>query len=486
MTVDLDRSTLTEAVAALAAGEVSSTELLAAQLDRIDVFNPSVNAVVAFDIDRALAAAAAADQRRASGDSVGPLEGIPLTIKDTFETEGLVTTSGAPQRAEYVPTRDADVVRAIRSNGGVLFGKTNVPLYAGDHQTYNEVYGLTRNGWHPDRTAGGSSGGAAVAVACGFSLGEVGSDIGGSIRVPAHFNGVFGLKPSWGVISSQGHVPEGPDLAVVGPLGRSVDDLSLLLDVCSSVNPMSGFPGAALPSAGSVDLGRLRVGLWADDPIAPVDRATAGAVAGVAQSLEALGAQVSPSLRPSMAANELHDIYSRLLFSVTGSGIPEHVRTRMIAATADTPDDLDAGDSSTFDMRNMRDSVSSHRSWFAANARRQKAVASWAELFESVDVMVMPVSQTQAFPHNVDVRYADRVVRVDDEDRGYHELLFWSGLATMPLLPSIVLPLGQIDGLPMGVQIVGPRWSDLRLLAIAASMSEALALRFEPPVLVTG
>lgn len=502
MTLDLDRSTLTDAVAALHAGEIGSVELLNAQLDRIDVFNPSVNAVVAFDIERAMDAARLADEQQASGAELAPLHGVPLTVKDTYETAGCVTTAGAPVHADHVPDTDADVVAGLRADGAVIYGKTNVPLFAGDHQTYNDVYGLTRNPWDPDRTAGGSSGGAAVSVACGFSLGEVGSDIGGSIRVPAHFNGIFGLKPSWGAISERGHIPGPPgtrgstDLGVMGPLARSADDLNLLLDASlrfgglkmGGVEPV---PGAALPPAGSVDLAGLRVGLWLDDPVAPVDSVTRAGIEQFAATLTAAGATIDEAARPGIASNELHDIYSRLLTGVNGAGWPTSVRERFAAAAASIEGPLDAGDPETFMQRLSRDGVTDHASWMSANERRAKAQVAWAELFERVDVVLMPVSQTQAFEHDTETSYGERTVAVDrgpdhETNRGYHELLFWAGLATMPGLPSIAMPLGAVNGLPLGVQMVGSRWTDRRLIGLAAAMSEVAGFSFQAPTLITG
>jgi amidase len=502
VTLDLDTATLTEAAAAIAAGEVGSEELLDAQLDRIDIFNPSVNAVVAFDIERATAAARAADAARLAGEASGPLAGVPMTVKDTWETAGCVTTAGAPALADHVPAADADVITGLRDAGAVIYGKTNVPLYAGDHQTYNEVYGLTRNPWDPDRTAGGSSGGAAVSVACGFSLGEVGSDIGGSIRAPAHFNGLFGLKTSWGAISYRGHLPGPPgtvgstDLTVAGPLGRSVADLELLLDASLRHGAMrlggaEPVPGASLPPAGATDLERLRIGLWVDDDVAPVDHATIETIAAFARALEAAGAAVDDAVRPAIASADLHDIYGRLLNPVMSAGLPASVRVRLASIAAQAEGPLDAGDPTTFTARHARDSLSSHAAWLDASEHRARAQRAWADVFASVDVMLMPVSQTQAFPHDIERSYRDRTVVVDRgpegaTERAYHELLFWSGLATMPLLPSLAIPLGPVEGLPLGVQLVGPRWSDRRLLSIGTALVEAAGLGFTPPTLVAG
>lgn len=502
MTIDLDRATLAEAVAALAAGDISSVELLNAQLDRVDIFNPSVNAVVAFDIERAMAAARSADELQASGAALPPLHGVPLTVKDTYETAGCVTTAGAPAYADHVPGTDADVVSGLRSDGAVIYGKTNVPLFAGDHQTYNDVYGLTRNPWDPERTAGGSSGGAAVSVACGFSLGEVGSDIGGSIRVPAHFNGVFGLKPSWGLISERGHMVGRPgalgttDLVVMGPLARSAQDLDVLLDASLRIGALKlggvePVPGAALPPAGPADLAGLRVGLWLDDPVAPVDSITRTGLEQFAASLASAGATIDEAARPSIGSSNLHDIYSRLLTGVNGAGWPKKVRERFAVAAEEIDGPLDAGDPTTFSRRLARDGVADHASWMSANERRVKAQAAWTELFERVDVVLMPVSQTQAFEHDTETSYSERMVAVDrgpehEPLRDYHELLFWAGLATMPGLPSVAMPLGAVNGLPLGVQMVGPRWTDRQLLALAAEMSKVADLGFQAPTLITG
>ncbi|HEV7760491.1 MAG TPA: amidase family protein, partial [Acidimicrobiales bacterium] len=194
----------------LASGEVSSVELLDHFLRRVDEVDGPLNAVVALDADRARQRAAEADAARARGESWGALHGLPMTIKDAFETEGLVTTSGAPELGDHVPTTDAVAVARLKAAGAIVFGKTNLPIYAGDVQTYNEVYGRTNNPWALDRTAGGSSGGAAAAVAAGLTGLELGSDIGGSIRNPAHFCGVFGLKTTWGIVPGRGHIPGPP------------------------------------------------------------------------------------------------------------------------------------------------------------------------------------------------------------------------------------------------------------------------------------
>src|SRR5690606_37586313 len=199
--------------------------------------NPALNAIVATDIEAARERARAADAALAAGESWGPLHGVPITIKDTFEVAGMPTTAGAKELRDHRPSSNAVAVQRLLDAGAIVFGKTNVPLYAGDLQTYNEVYGSTSNPWDLHRTPGGSSGGAAAALAAGLTALELGSDIGGSIRTPSHFCGVCGLKPSYGIIPSRGHIPGPPgtlseaDISVTGPMARSVDDLELALDI---------------------------------------------------------------------------------------------------------------------------------------------------------------------------------------------------------------------------------------------------------------
>src|SRR5262245_15374911 len=270
MNDDLHFLPATELARLLAAGDVSSVELLDHFLARVDEHDKGINAVVALDADRARARAAEADAARARGESWGPLHGLPMTVKDAFETEGLVTTSGAPVLADHVPDRDADAVALLKGAGAVVFGKTNLPLYAGDLQSFNEVYGRTNNPWDLDRTTGGSSGGAAAALAAGLTGFELGSDIGGSIRNPAHFCGVFGLKTTWGIVQIRGHIPGPPgslsdaDVGVFGPMGRSAADLDLGLDVLAAPAPHDAVAWRLElpPARNDGQVAGLRVATW--------------------------------------------------------------------------------------------------------------------------------------------------------------------------------------------------------------------------------
>ncbi len=479
--MDLSAVTATEAIRHLDAGEISSTDLLEAQIAIIEARNDELNAVVASDLDTARNAAAGADKQRTRGEDLGAFGGLPMTLKDSYETAGLTTACGSFDYAEHLPDTDSDAAWAIKSSGGIIFGKTNTPLMTGDHQTYNDLYGPTRNPWNPNRTAGGSSGGAAVAVATGMSLIEFGSDIGGSIRQPAHMNGVFGLKPTHGVLSLRGHIPGPPgslahgDLGVAGPLGRSVDDLELMFRAALTVGAFRGVPGAALPASdGPPAVANLRLALWPDDPLATVATACKQAVERIGAELESAGAGVNSELRPSMTTDKLHNTYLGLLWAFTAAGFPEPVYNGLAKAAREAAFD----DMSAVVPRLM---TSSHKSWLRNDEIRHKAMASWDHLFQNVDAVIMPVAPTPAFLHDTETQYPTRLVAVDGTNRPYVDTLFWAGLATMPGLPSVVIPTGLVEGLPVGIQIVGPRYSDFTLLDIARTISDVTNAKFVAP-----
>jgi amidase len=474
---------------ALEAGEVSSVELLDAMMANIERMNPSVNAVVATDVERARAEAVAADDARASGRPLGALHGLPMTIKDCYETIGLETTAGAPELATHVPERDADIVRLLRRAGAIVWAKTNVPLYAGDHQTYNDVYGTTNNPWDLTRTAGGSSGGAAAAVACGFTTAEVGSDIGNSIRQPSSNNGVFGLKTTHGLVSGRGHIP-GPsgslsllDLGVFGPIARSCGDLRLLLEILTnSSTAFMGVPGAALPVLdGPADIADMRLGVWSDDPLSPVDNVVKGMIEAAAATLESAGAAVDAEARPAVPSEVLHDTYNRLLTSALSAGFPETEWVKAVAAAGG-----EYGPSDNHNVAFARRLTLPHRDWIRADEARAQAQAAWATLFESVDAVLAPIQPVPPYPHDIDRPYGKRTLTVNGAEVPYGNQLFWAGIATLPLLPSVAIPLGLTDdGLPVGVQLIGPMWSDHKLLGMGEEIASVLGVRFTPPPLVT-
>lgn len=481
--IDLDRVTAGELVQLVAARRLSSRELLDAHLQRIDDANGPVNAVVALDAERARARAAEADDATARGESWGPLHGLPMTVKDSFETEGLVTTSGAPELAGHVPRRDADAVARLKAAGAIVFGKTNLPVYAGDFQSYNDVYGLTRNPWDLDRTVGGSSGGAAAALAAGFTTLELGSDIGGSIRNPAHYCGVLGHKPTWPAVPARGHIPGPPgtladtDLGVTGPMGRSVADLERALGVLVG-DDLAGVPGGRLPAAapGVLQLPGCRVGVWLENDLVPTQSEVLGVLGSLVDRLADAGAIVDERARPATPLAETHRVYEQLLYGVLGAFFPDRLSAALGRRAASAPEDDDRPQ-----LRMARAATQSHRSWMAANERRAAVAAEWAELFRTVDVVVTPVSPVPAFPHDTDRPFDERELDVDGERVPYALQVVWAGLATLPLLPVTVVPAGRTSaGLPVGVQIIGPRWGDRTTLAFAR-LVEQLTSGFVPP-----
>ena len=455
MTIDA-YSTATEITSALRRKEVSSREMLDLYLARVAAHNPAVNAVVALDADRARAAAAAADEAAARGEWLGPLHGLPITIKDCFETEGIVTTCGDPLLAEYVPDRDALAVARLKAAGAIVFGKTNTPLQTLDGQTYNAVYGTTNNPWDLSRTPGGSSGGAAAALAAGMTPLDLGSDIGGSIRLPAHHSGVFGHKPSWGIVPERGHIPNQAgslhkrDINVNGPLARGVDDLELALDVIAGPDELDAIGWKLkLPPARHATLRDFRVAAWLEDPFCPSDEAMLAVHNTAAAAIERAGATIDRTARPGFSLKEAVDVFNPLIQAAISPGTRAEI---------------------------------SHREVIAADELRQTMRRQWATFFRQFDVLLAPVMLTTAFPHMQEGDFRTRKFRVNGADRPYLEMTTWTGLVGGALLPSTVIPVGLTQsGLPVGIQVIGNFLEDRTTLAFARLASELLGGFRRPP-----
>ncbi len=462
------------------AGEVSSLELTDYFIGRIERLDGELNAVVVRDFDRARRAARQADAALAEGKVVGPLHGVPMTIKESYDIQGLPTTWGLPVFKDNIAATDAESVRAYKAAGAVFLGKTNVPLNLADFQSYNEIYGTTGNPWDTDRTPGGSSGGAAAALAAGLTGLESGSDIGGSIRNPAHFCGVYGHKPTWGIVPPQGHalpgMVGGPDIAVCGPLARSADDLALAMDVLGAAEPLNR-PGwrLDLPKPTKTSLGELRVALWPTDPSAPVCREIADRVASVGETLAKLGAAVSDSARPSFDPRDAHLTYVQHLNSIMGAGIPDDAfRGLQHAADQLEPDDMSDRANS------LRATVLSHRDWIRADHARERLRYAWRAFFDEWDILICPQMSTPAFPHDHSEQ-TSRTLDIDGQARPYFEQLFWAGLVTESYLPSTVFPTGpSADGLPIGLQAIGAEYDDLRTIDFTRLLAREIG-GFTPP-----
>ncbi|AXK32749.1 amidase [Streptomyces armeniacus] len=440
---------------ALDRGEVSSRELTAAHLEAIAA-HPERNAVITVDEPGALAAAEAADARRARGGLLPPLLGLPMTVKDSLETAGLRTTCGSPGLADHVPERDADAVALLRTAGAVLMGKTNVPPMCQDIQTGNTRFGSTRNPHDPTRTAGGSSGGAAAAVATRLTPWELGSDLAGSVRLPAHYCGTYGLRTSGGIVPTRGHIPRPPgaysstDMTVLGPLTRTADDLDLALDVL--VAPRPGDQAAwrlDLPGPRHTTLGDYRVGVWADDPHCPVSAETRALLDQVAEELRHACDRVDDTTRPvEMATSDR--LFTRLLFAGTSAGTDENTFNSAVKAAEERPE-----------HPFLRAQTMRHREWLLADEDRQSLRARWAEYFRHVDVLVTPAAPTEAVLDQTGMPMSERHITVDGARRGYWEQTAWLNLAGLVGLPAATVPLSSTsDGLPLGVQIIGPCLED--------------------------
>ena len=475
----------TELVRLLREGEVASGELLDHFLDRVDRVDGAINAVVALDAERARERAAAADAARARGESWGPLHGLPMTVKDAFETEGVVTTSGAPELRDHVPATDAEAVARLKAAGAVVFGKTNLPLYAGDLQTYNDVYGRTNNPWAPDRTVGGSSGGSAAALAAGMTGLELGSDIGGSIRNPAHFCGVFGLKPTWGIVPERGHIPGPPgslapsDVGVIGPLGRSAADLELALGVLAGPDgdDAAGWRLALPPARNGGAVEGLRVATWFDDPFVPIARETRALLDAAAGALAGAGAEVT-AVDPPVGLGDLARSWERLVLPLVAARLSEEEFAAFCAGADASPVAEDDGPTT----RALRAMTSRHRDWASAHEARHRHRRRFAELFEHYDVLLAPVMPTAAHPHDTRTDITARVVDVDGDARSYLEGMYWCGGIGTLLVPVAVPPIGRTHaGLPVGVQVVAPHLHDLTAIAVAGHLEQLLGGFVPPP-----
>lgn len=485
----LEYRTATELLGSLERGEVSSRELLDHFLDRVASHNETVNAVVTLDPESARREADRADEARARGESLGPLHGLPMTVKDTFETAGLRTTAGVPELSEHVPEHDALAVARLRAAGAVIFGKTNTPTWAGDWQTDNPIFGLTRNPWDLDRAAGGSSGGSAAALAAGLTPLEMGSDIGGSVRVPSHWCGTFGHKGSHGLVAQRGHLPGPPgtlseaDLNVIGPMARSVADLALAFDVLAAPTPEDARGWRLdLPPSRQATLADHRVATWFDEPACPIDDEMRELLTAAGDALASEGVSVDRAARPELDFLEAVHTYMELLLPLNGRtmGDAEYELVEKAASSLEPSAAAEDGGLETLAVNSM---AGSYRSWWQASERREHIQARWADFFRDFDILLCPVILSPAIPHDTETAQFARQVRINGVDRSYLEQIYWPGLITMSRLPSTVVPVGRTSaGLPVGVQVVSGYLEDRTTLDFAGRLAEVVGTStFEPP-----
>ena len=475
---DLTFASAADLARRIKSGAIGCAELLAHYFERVDRFNPALNAIIVQTRAEAMARAEAADAARAQGEDWGPLHGVPMTVKESYDVAGTPSTWGSSALKDNVATKDALSVTRLKAAGAVVFGKTNVPLMLSDFQSYNDVYGTTNNPWNTERVPGGSSGGSAAALAAGLVGLETGSDIGGSIRNPAHFCGVFGHKPTWNLLPPRGHATPGvlspSDISVIGPLARGAEDLAI------AVRAMAG-PDEIARRGLRVDLPTLakppsawRVAVWRDDAMARVDDAVAARVDAVAEALRDAGASMDFNARP-VDARQTHFVYQNLLQATMSARLPAERYQRALAAAETLPADDDSLGATI-----TRAQVARFRDWSANNEKRTHLRWAWHAFFERFDILLAPIMATSAFPH--DHRpFGERTVQVNGKAVGYFDQVFWAGLASVAYLPSTVIPTGPDDhGLPIGVQIIGPEYGDLITIGVAKLLEEA-GFAFTPP-----
>jgi amidase len=444
--------------------EISSREAVDYFLARVAALDKPINSVVTVDAERARTEADAADAALVRSQPRGPLHGVPMTIKDSFQTAGMRTTSGAPELAGFIPKEDAWPVARLREAGAIIFGKTNLPIYAGDLQSYNKVFGTTNNPYDVSRTPGGSSGGSAAALACGFTPLELGSDIGGSIRLPSHMSGVVGHKPSYGIVPSHGQIPGPPgtltlaDLAVAGPMARTVQDLKLGLDIMAGPNRWEKPAWSLnLPPPRRPTLKQYRVAAWLDDPACRVEPEVRELLESATRTLAAAGVQVDHEARPGFTLEKAADTFFALLQAALAGGVPLDRLDDYASTVGETPA---AGTRRLLAMR--------HRQWLSYNERRLQMRKRWEEFFTQWDAILLPVMPCPAIPHDHSEPMASRMATVGAEQRPYWDLTDWMAPAGACYLPATVIPVGRMkNGLPVGIQIVGAYLEDRTTLDLA-------------------
>ncbi len=461
---------------------VSAEELLDLHLERIGRFNPTLNAIVTPDYDNARHAARAADAARARGED-GALLGLPLTIKDCIDVAGLPSTAGMPDRAVHRAESDSVLTGRVRAAGAAIMGKTNIPPMAGDWQANNPVFGRTNNPWDLARTPGGSTGGGGAALAAGLTPLEFGSDIGGSIRVPAAFCGVYGHRPSETALARSGHYPGSPlpnwatVMGVQGPLARSAEDLELGFDVVSG--PEIGEDVAwrlELPAARRERLAEFRVAVLPRIPWAPLDDEIAAAQQRLADQLAGAGATVKQALPPEFGdLREHHKTYLSLLAVMIAGEMPDDVRAGAAAALQVHGDEFDAAQAQGY--------IASARQYIAWHGQREQFRAAFRAFFRDWDILLAPVTMTPPFPHvDPSVPFGQRTVLVNGKPEHYGLNVVYPSVTILCGQPATAFPVGLTQrGLPIGLQAIGPYLEDRTPLRFAGLVAREFGGFQRPP-----
>ena len=472
----------TELARLLRSGKVGAVELLEVCLAQLEKHNGAVNAVVVTDVPRARKAAAAADRRLRKGTPLGPFDGVPMTAKESFDWTGTPSTWGDPRFRDNIASADAVALNRLTGAGAVIYGKTNVPLMLADWQSYNAIYGTTNNPWDLTRSPGGSSGGSAAALATGMSALEIGSDIGASIRNPAHYCGVYGHKPSYGVVPYQGHLLPGTvqpgDITVAGPLARSARDLSAMMKLLAGpVGPEARGYTLTLPPARQKSLKEFRVAVMVTDAQSEVDLTVQDLLGRLTQFLGKRVKTLSTTARPAFSTKEAMDVYIALLRSATSrrQTDADFAANAAKVAASDPRDD-------SYLTKMLRAYVLPHRDWLKYNERRHQMRLLWDQFFEDWDVMICPAAASAAFPHDQEGERHERTIPVNGTRVPTTDQLFWAGYSGCFYLPSTVAPMGLTpEGLPAGVQIITRQYGDYTSIRFAELLEKEYGGFIPPP-----
>ncbi len=480
--MDICLSSAHEQASALSRGEVSATELLDKTIERYERHNPVINAVVVTQFELARHRAAAADSAHAAGDSWGPLHGVPMTIKEAWDWVGAPSTSGHTSLVDWRPEQNAAPVQRLLDAGAVIYGKTNLPVSMADWQTFNPVYGTTSNPWNPDLIPGGSSGGSAAALAAGLTALELGSDIGASIRNPAHYCGVFGHKPTYGLVPMDGHGNPGSpvelDIGVGGPMARYADDLELGLNIVAGPNRLDAVGWKLdLPAPRKTRPDQFRAAVMLEGPCVVQDSELTNQLTKTVESLESLGVQVDHDARPAIDLERSHEVYMALLRAATGT----EASPELYAAQLEHANRFANGDR---DYRAVaaRGITMSHWEWAAFHLEREQERIAWASFFEDYDVLLCPTAASAAYPHDQEGARADRTIPINGGAESTVDQLFWAGLSCGVYLPGTVAPAGLTESdLPCGLQIVAGHLRDREGIEFARIMERELGGYQVPP-----
>lgn len=465
----------------LRARKVSAMELLGVCLDQYALHNDALNAVVVTDLGRAKHAASASDKRLKKGTPLGPFDGVPMTAKESFDWKGTPSTWGEPAYKENIATSDAVAITRLTDAGAVIYGKTNVPLMLADWQSFNDVYGTTNNPWDVARAPGGSSGGSAVALATGMSALEIGSDIGASLRNPAHYCGVYAHKPTYGVVPYRGHLlsnVQPSDISVAGPMARSAKDLIAMLKLLAGTDGIEARGlSLHLPDLKQKTFKDFRVAVMLSDPVSEVDQPVQDLITKLAQFLGKKVKKLSLEARPDFTTREAMDVFISLLRSATSRRQTNTDFSANLEKVANF-----AADDDSYYAKMTRAYVMPHRSWLIANERRHQMRLLWDRFFDDWDVLLCPAAASAAFPHDHVGDRHERTIEVNGKRVPTTDQLFWAGYSCCFYLPSTVAPLGLTpQGLPSGVQIITRQYGDYTSLHFAELLEKEYASFVPPP-----